>query len=90
MTRTIGIRQLRDTLSSTLEQVRGGDIVTITDRNSPFAVILPLRSVPLEDRLRLLAATGLVTWTGGKPIGLADPPVVAGAALADAVVEDRR
>ena len=85
----IGIRELRDRLSATLARVRAGAVVTVMDRNTPVAVLVPICG-SAADRLAALSAAGLVEWWGGKPSGLRAPPRVAGSSVADAVVEDRR
>lgn len=54
----IGIRELRDTLSRRLADVRSGHIVTITDHGRPVARIVP---VDIPTRLEQLRAEGRVT-----------------------------
>jgi prevent-host-death family protein len=90
MARSVGIRELKETLSATLDEVKGGEVVTVTDRGTPIALIVPLQAATVEARLRALTASGRLSWAGGKPRGLAQPPVVAGPSVADAVIEDRR
>ncbi len=87
----IGVRELKDGLSATLARVRRGETVTVTDRNRVVAVILPAGAAAEEDvAVRIAATSGRLTWSGGKPAGLAKPPRVRGPAVSDAVVEDRR
>ena len=87
---SIGVRELKDKLSATLARVRRGATVTVTDRNRPVAVIVPARNVGEEELVRTLVKSGRLTWSGGKPAGLANAPRVRGPSVADAVVEDRR
>jgi len=87
---TIGIRELRDKLSATLARVREGETVTVTDRNRPIALIVPAGRAGDEQLVRELAGTGRLSWSGGKPRGSRRPPVVRGAPVSDAVMEDRR
>jgi prevent-host-death family protein len=47
----VGIRQLRDHLSRYLNQVRGGDEVTVTDHGRAIARIVPLDQPRLLDQL---------------------------------------
>jgi prevent-host-death family protein len=90
-TRRIGVRELKNRLSATLARVRRGQAVTVTDRNRDVAVILPAASAAAaEVVVRTVATSGRLTWSGGKPAGLARPSRVRGPAVADAVVEDRR
>jgi prevent-host-death family protein len=87
---SIGVRELKDKLSATLARVRRGETVTVTDRNRPVAVIVPARAAGEEELVRTLVESGRLTWSGGKPAGLAKAPRVRGASVSDAVVEDRR
>jgi prevent-host-death family protein len=87
--RTLGIRELRDRLSATIERVRRGETVAVTDRKRPVAMIVPFRAEGEEAALRHLAAAGRLAWAGGKPSGARRPPRVAGATVSSAVLEDR-
>lgn len=88
--RMIGVRDLKRELSAVLRRVRSGEAVVVTDRNRPVAALVPVGEAGAGDALRQLAAAGLISWKGGKPRGLARPARVKGAAVAAAVVEDRR
>ena len=87
---SIGIRELKDQLSATLARVRRGQMVTVTDRNRPVALIVPAEAMGEEDLVRTVVRSGRLSWAGGKPAGLAKAPRVRGRSVADAVVEDRR
>jgi prevent-host-death family protein len=87
----IGVRELKDKLSATLARVQRGETVTVTDRNRPVAVIVPVGASGEEDALvRTLVKSGRLAWSGGKPAGLEKAPPVRGPSVSDAVVEDRR
>ena len=55
-TKRIGIRQLREDLSSALRRVRSGQVIEVTDRGRTVARIVP--SAPLAGRLSDLIAQG--------------------------------
>ena len=87
---SVGVRELRDKLSATLARVRRGETVTVTERRRPVAIIVPARDVEEEALLRTLVKSGRISWTGGRPRGLARAPRVRGEPVSDAVIEDRR
>ena len=71
----IGVRELKDKLSATLARVQRGEVITVTDRNRPVAVIVPARAAEEADAVVLtLVKSGRLAWSGGKPAGLAVPP----------------
>lgn len=86
----MGVRYLKDHLSATLERVRQGETVVVTDRQQPVAMLVQVPFQGPSDLLKLLTRTGHVAWSGGKPRGLARPARVRGPSVAAAVVEDRR
>lgn len=90
MAASVGIRELRDRLSAILRRVRDGEPITVTDRNRPVALVLPIGDTGRESLLRRLAALGVVSWSGGKPKGASSPPTLQGPDVAAAVLEDRR
>jgi prevent-host-death family protein len=91
MVRTrIGVRELKDRLSATLARVRRGEAVTVTNRNRPIAVIVPAGPEGEVDVVGMLAKSGRLAWSGGKPKGLRKAPRVGGQSVSDAVVENRR
>ncbi|MBI5480985.1 MAG: type II toxin-antitoxin system prevent-host-death family antitoxin [Deltaproteobacteria bacterium] len=87
---SVGIRELRSDASAIVRRVRQGEVVTVTDRHRPVAVIVPLRSGSAEDAVRQLVRLGRVAWAGGKPAGSRRRAVLRGPTVAEAVVEDRR
>jgi prevent-host-death family protein len=87
----IGVRELKDRLSATLARVRRGEVITVTDRNQPVALIVPAEAAEDADTVvRTLVKSGRLAWSGGKPVGLENGPRVRGPSVSDAVVEDRR
>ena len=87
---SVGVRELKDRLSAVLRRVQSGRTVAVTRRNRRVALVVPCGSRSTEDLLAELAATGCITWSGGKPAGSRRPPVVRGPSVSDAVAEDRR
>lgn len=86
---TVGVRELKNSLSSYLDRVRAGETVTVSDRGRPIALIVPLGG-PVGDTIRQLVRAGRLAWEGGKPRGSNRPPTLRGRPVAEAVVEDRR
>ena len=87
---TIGVRELKNQASAVLRRVQAGETVTITDRNRPIALLSRLAAAQPESTLRLLAATGRLSWSGGKPTGSPRRSPLRGRPVSEAVVEDRR
>jgi prevent-host-death family protein len=85
---TIGVRELRDHLSSYLEDVKGGGELVVTERGRPIARLVPASA---GTRFERLVAEGVVT-----PPSRSRQPTSAWAVLAtdvglvDAVLEQRR
>lgn len=46
---TIGIRSLKQNASEVVRQAAAGDVITITDRGTPVARLVPLRASRLEE-----------------------------------------
>ena len=57
MPEQIGIRELRDNLTSTIRRVRAGETIEITHHHEPVALLTPVR----RDRLAALIQSGEVT-----------------------------
>jgi len=86
----VGIREIKNSLSSYLRQVKAGAIITITDRGEPVARLIPVESNPPQGLMRLLDS-GLACWKGGKPRGASYAGgKKAEKTLAEMVAEDRR
>jgi prevent-host-death family protein len=59
--REIGVRELKQSLSKTLQAVGRGEQVRVTIRGRPVADIVPAGATAGNDRLRELVAQGRVT-----------------------------
>jgi prevent-host-death family protein len=66
--REIGVRELKQSLSSTLRSVSRGEQVRVTLRGRPLADLVPAMAASGDDRLRELVADGrLVAPTAAHP-----------------------
>lgn len=85
MSRRIGIRELRDTLTATIRRVRAGETFEVTHDGVPVAVLAPL---PADRLARLLARPDV-----HQPKPLERPlrrfPAVTGISASEALTEDR-
>jgi prevent-host-death family protein len=92
---TASISEAKAKLSALLERVKAGESVTITDRGSPVARIVPLTStdVDWDERLKRLERQGVITrprapldpgWLRSRPL------VRTRASVLDALLEERR
>jgi len=88
--RQVGLRDLKNHLGDVLRDVRRGEIIRLTDRNRPVALLVPLKSGDAEGLVRSLILAGRLSWSGGKPRGSARPTAIRGPSVSDAVIEDRR
>jgi prevent-host-death family protein len=59
----VGIKKLKDHLSSYLKLVRQGQSITITDRGKPIAQIIP-KVTSIDDRMGQLLEAGVIEWNG--------------------------
>lgn len=91
MATTVGIRDLKNSLSRWLRLVRGGEVVIVLDRGEPVAVLSAVTdrgsSRTVADHLGSLAARGLLSL--GRPRGRSRPNRLPRGNLSDAVGEDR-
>jgi prevent-host-death family protein len=85
MPERMGVRELRDSVTSTIRRVRAGETIEVTHHGVPVAVLAPVPG----DRIGRLVAAGDVT--PGKPLTrpLRRSPVV-GAITASQAIEDDR
>ena len=60
MKKFVGVRELKDKLSSYVRAARRGKTIIITDRGEPVAELRPLSSASSDDRLQELIARGLI------------------------------
>ncbi len=88
--KAVGIRELKNNTSSVLRRVRTGETITVTDRDVPIAMLVPLQGRSTEELIAEFVKCGQLSWDGEKPKGLRNPPRVTGPSASDAVIEDRR
>jgi len=88
----IGIRELKNHLSSYIQAVKKGETVFVTERGKTVAVLKKESIDPIERKLTRLNEKKLIRLgEGGKPQGLASKrKKVKGAPLARTVIEERR
>ena len=68
---TVGIRALKQNASEVVRQAAAGDVITITDRGTPVARIVPLRSSRLDE----MRNAGLVRRASTRPADLPLPTI---------------
>jgi prevent-host-death family protein len=84
---SVGIRELKERLSSYVLKVRNGETIIVTDHGKEVALLGPISpSVALAQRL---VKEGKAKWGGGKPKGLRGVKIK-GKPISDTVLEDRR
>jgi prevent-host-death family protein len=84
----VGVRELKQRLSEYLDRAAGGEVIRVTDRGVPKAVLGP---IPGQDRIEQGIREGWITPGSGKP-PLPGRPVAPrpGARLTtDLIAEDR-
>ncbi len=70
---TVGVKELKDHLSTYLRQVKDGKIIEITEHGKPVGRIIP-QEMTLEEKLEAMRKAGLFRWSGrkyspGEPVG---------------------
>ncbi|PIV27767.1 MAG: prevent-host-death protein [Anaerolineae bacterium CG03_land_8_20_14_0_80_58_20] len=87
---TVGTRELKNKLSEYLRRVKAGETIVITERGNEVAWIIP-KPETLEDRMKALAASGFLEWSG-KKLKPHKPTIIntSGRQISDLIVEDRR
>lgn len=86
----VGLRELENRLGTDVQRVKAGERIVVTERNRPVAAVVPVDGQESAGELLALVRDGVVSWNGGKPRGLASPPVMRERTVAVAVLEDRR
>jgi antitoxin (DNA-binding transcriptional repressor) of toxin-antitoxin stability system len=81
----IGIRELRDTLTATIQRVHQGETLEITQDGVPVAILAPLP----HDRVQQLVAGGDVTRSTELVEPLRRYPVTGAITAVEAIEEDR-
>lgn len=86
--RSIGIRELRQQASKHLRSVAGGETIEVTDRGRPVALLVPVPSGSIRERL---VASGRMTPGQADLLELGEPlEPTPGAPLPSAVLESVR
>jgi prevent-host-death family protein len=85
MATRMGIRELRDTLTTTIRRVQRGETIEVTHHGAPVAVLAPVPA----DRIARLVSSGDVS--APKPLGRRPRrfPVSGALNATDALAEDR-
>jgi prevent-host-death family protein len=87
--KSVGIRELKRSISTYLRQVQSGEKILVTDRKKPLAIISAVENNQENEIIKQLTKTGLAHWTGGKPSG-GVPRTRSKKSISEAVLEDRR
>lgn len=91
MSETVGIREMKRSLSHYLRKVKMGKSITITDRGVPVARLTPVNNNIPQGVLKMVDE-GLAAWQGNTPGKL--KPVykssAVGKSLSEMISEDRR
>jgi len=61
----VGVRDLKAQLSEYLRHVKAGETVVITEHGRTIGRIVP-EAEPVEERVRRLAESGVVLWSGKR------------------------
>ena len=88
----VGIQDFRKHLSSHISELKQGDTLVITKRGKPVARVVPveLPEVPVDEKVQLLIAAGVVSWNGRKPsTDFPGIPVRGPKTVAELLLEDR-
>jgi prevent-host-death family protein len=83
----VGVRELKNNLSSYLARAREGEEILVTDRGRPVARLVPVDGP--TDRLAELIAQGLVIPAKTR-VRSRRPPIKANGTVSDLVAEQRR
>lgn len=62
----IAIRELKSNLSRVLVLAQGGEVIEVTSHSKPIARIVGIPP-QVDESLRRLMATGVLSWNGSKP-----------------------
>jgi prevent-host-death family protein len=91
---TVGVRELKNRLTSYLKLVKANQEVIVTERGEPIALIQPLEGAgaprSLEARLAALAAKGEITLPEGPLRPRRRKLRIPGRPLSELIIEDRR
>jgi prevent-host-death family protein len=81
----VGVRELKQRLSEYLDRAEQGELIRVTDRGRPKALLGPL---PGRLRLEEGIADGWITPGSGQPLGTVERARAVGR-IADSLAEDR-
>ena len=87
---TVGIRELKNSLSRHLKRVRSGVPLVVTERGRSIATISPVERRADTAWADSLVEAGHAHWNGSKPTGSRRPVPAAGWSISAAVLEQRR
>ena len=91
---TVGVRELKNSLTRYLRRTRQGEEVVVTDRGKPIAVIQPMRSAralaSVEARLAKMAAIGALSLPTAKSVRGLRRITVRGRPISRTILDDRR
>jgi len=87
---TVGVRDLKNRLSTFLRRAAGGERITITDRGRPIAVLAPAETRREDEAIAAMVREGLAEWGGGTPQGSRRPVKIRGRPISETMLEDRR
>jgi prevent-host-death family protein len=88
----VGIRDLQKRLSSHLGELKKGDTLVVTKRGMPIARVVPveLPEIPVDEKILLLIAAGVFSWSGRKlPADGPRASVHGPKTVAELLIEDR-
>ncbi len=84
---SVGIRELRDTVSAVIRRVAAGETIDVTDHGHPVARLVPLRVTSVLDQM---IAEGRATAAEGDLLEYDPPPRAAGEPLLSEVLAELR
>ena len=91
---TVGIKELKNRLTTYLRRTKQGEEVIVTERGKPIALIQRIqgaeRAVSLEARLARLAAQGLVILPSQIPLKRVRTVKASGKPTSRIILEERR
>jgi prevent-host-death family protein len=86
----VGVRELKNRLSSYLERVKSGEKLAVTERGRIIAYIISSEKSPAYEELIQFVREDKAVWNGGKPAGSAKPVPAKGKPVSRIVIEERR
>jgi prevent-host-death family protein len=84
---SVGIKELKEKLSSYVGMVRRGEEIVVTDRGEEVALVIPISRERVA--VKKMVESGKATWKGDKPKGV-EGIKVKGGAVSKTVLENRR